>query len=122
MIPPIPIPVRRQPYVLRSSPWTAARVAELTRRWSQGVSAARIADEFGCGVSRNAVTAKVHRLGIGALSPYGGGRPRRRKARAIVAALAAAGGSPALLPLFRSRPLPPAGRYPRPHGEAPRLD
>lgn len=43
--------------------WTEERVAELTRLWSEGLSASRIAARMG-GVSRNAVIGKVHRLGL----------------------------------------------------------
>ena len=41
--------------------WTDARIAQLTRLWSQGVSAAGIAEALG-DVSRSAVLGKLHRL------------------------------------------------------------
>jgi GcrA cell cycle regulator len=48
----------------------------LRRRWSQGARAREIGAELG--VTANAVIAKIHRLGIARLSPYGG--PGRRLA------------------------------------------
>jgi GcrA cell cycle regulator len=42
--------------------WSAARVALLQQRWSEGVSAASIAQELGEGISRSAVLGKIHRL------------------------------------------------------------
>ena len=50
-------------------PWTDARVAHLKVRWSQGVTARRIARELGGGISRSAVLGKIHRLGFAELSP-----------------------------------------------------
>jgi hypothetical protein len=44
-------------------PWTDERVERLKELWSQGITATQIAEELG-GVSRNAVIAKVHRLGL----------------------------------------------------------
>ncbi|CAN7450949.1 hypothetical protein LJR219_002940 [Phenylobacterium sp. LjRoot219] len=41
--------------------WTDARIAQLTRLWRQGVSAAGIAEALG-DVSRSAVLGKLHRL------------------------------------------------------------
>jgi hypothetical protein len=60
------------------SPWTAERLERLRARWSQGVTAAAIARELGAGISRCAVLAKVHRLGIAQLSPASRGRQRFR--------------------------------------------
>ena len=50
-------------------PWTDARIAHLKMRWSQGVTAQRIARELGGGISRSAVLGKIHRLGFAELSP-----------------------------------------------------
>ena len=50
-------------------PWTDARIAHLKVRWSQGVTARRIARELGGGISRSAVLGKIHRLGFAELSP-----------------------------------------------------
>ncbi|MEA2961186.1 MAG: GcrA cell cycle regulator [Alphaproteobacteria bacterium] len=50
-------------------PWTDARIAHLKARWSQGVTAQRIARELGGGISRSAVLGKIHRLGFAELSP-----------------------------------------------------
>src|SRR5262245_18925657 len=113
--------VARGPYVPPPSPWTEQRVAHLARRWSQGVSAARIAAELGGGLSRTAVLAKVHRLGIGKLSPFGGGRRRHRNISKVAAALAAAR-SPGVSHLFRSRSVPGLVRYPRLYVDNPRID
>ena len=62
----------------RISPWTKPRLRLLRRRWAQGARVREIAAELGHGISSNAVIAKIHRLGIAALSPYGG-RPGRRR-------------------------------------------
>jgi GcrA cell cycle regulator len=46
-------------------PWAVeGRVDELKRLWAEGYSASQIAGRLGGGVSRNAVIAKVHRLGL----------------------------------------------------------
>src|SRR5262249_6066190 len=116
------LPALPRPHYRPSSPWTEERIAHLTRLWSQGVSAERIADELRCGLSRNAVLAKIHRLGIGKLSPFGGGRNPRRKAYKLVAIPPAAAGATGLLPLFRSRLLPLPTRYPKPYVDDPRID
>jgi GcrA cell cycle regulator len=50
-------------------PWTDARIAHLKVRWSEGVTARRIARELGGGISRSAVLGKIHRLGFAELSP-----------------------------------------------------
>jgi GcrA cell cycle regulator len=42
--------------------WSQETVALLRRRWAEGASASRIAQELGAGVSRCAVLGKVHRL------------------------------------------------------------
>ncbi len=42
--------------------WTDDRVATLERGWADGLSATLIARELNCGVSRNAVVGKAHRL------------------------------------------------------------
>src|SRR5262249_25016041 len=61
----------------RVSPWTKPRLRLLRRRWAQGARVREIAVELGHGITANAVIAKIHRLGIAHLSPYGG-RPGRR--------------------------------------------
>ena len=43
--------------------WTDERVEILTKMWAEGNSASQIAKEL-CGVTRNAVIGKVHRLGL----------------------------------------------------------
>ena len=47
-----------------AAPWTDDRIELLKARWSQGASARQISEEFGCGMTRNAVLGKLHRLGI----------------------------------------------------------
>lgn len=42
--------------------WTEPRVETLKTMWADGCSATQIADELDCGLSRNAVIGKVHRL------------------------------------------------------------
>jgi GcrA cell cycle regulator len=59
------------------SPWTKQRTRILRRRWSQGARVREIAAELGHGITYNAVIAKIHRLGISKLSPYGGAPGRR---------------------------------------------
>lgn len=44
--------------------WTDDRVGRLKKLWGEGWSAARIAGDLGLGVTRNAVIAKIHRLGL----------------------------------------------------------
>jgi GcrA cell cycle regulator len=66
--------------------WTRERIALLKRRWSRGVSARRIAQALGGGISREAVLGKIHRLGLAGPAP--GRKPaaaegeRRARARA----------------------------------------
>ena len=61
----------------RASPWTTERIRLLRRRWRQGARVREIAAELGHGITGNAVISKIHRLGISALSPYGGAPGRR---------------------------------------------
>ena len=61
----------------RVSPWNKARTRYLRRRWSQGARVRDIAAELGHGITPNAVIAKIHRLGIADLSPFGGAPGRR---------------------------------------------
>ncbi|PZO04828.1 MAG: GcrA cell cycle regulator [Alphaproteobacteria bacterium] len=46
------------------SPWTDARIVDLTKRWLAGESATKIADALRGGITRAAVIGKVHRLGL----------------------------------------------------------
>ena len=46
------------------STWSADRVESLKTLWAAGNSASFIADRLGGGVTRNAVIAKIHRLGL----------------------------------------------------------
>lgn len=49
---------------MSASTWTPTRVARLERLWREGCSAAQIARALGCGLTRNAVIGKIHRLGL----------------------------------------------------------
>jgi GcrA cell cycle regulator len=73
----LPHAPRRRPL----SPWTKQRTRLLRRRWSQGARVREIAAELGHGITYNAVISKIHRLGISALSPYGGAPGRRFAAK-----------------------------------------
>jgi GcrA cell cycle regulator len=73
----------RAPKSRRISPWTKARTRYLRRRWSQGARVRDIAAERGHGITHNAVIAKIHRLGIADLSPFGGAPGRRHAAKTI---------------------------------------
>ena len=44
--------------------WTDDRLARVKKLWSEGRSASEIARDLGGGVTRNAVIAKIHRLGL----------------------------------------------------------
>jgi GcrA cell cycle regulator len=55
----------------------------LRRRWRQGARVREIAAELGHGFTKNAVIAKIHRLGIAELSPFGGAPGRRYAAKTI---------------------------------------
>jgi GcrA cell cycle regulator len=62
--------------------WTDERVELLKKLWSDGLSASQIAAELG-GITRNAASGKVHRLGLaGRAKSASTGAPRQRKARA----------------------------------------
>ncbi|MDR1828462.1 MAG: GcrA cell cycle regulator [Methylobacteriaceae bacterium] len=63
--------------------WTEERIELLTRLWAEGLSASRIANEIGDGVTRNAVIGKVHRMGLAGRAKKKGSstpRPRRKSA------------------------------------------
>ena len=49
--------------------WTEERIAELRKLWGGSYSGSNIAEQMGCGITRNAVIGKAHRLGLGC-SPY----------------------------------------------------
>jgi len=68
-----------------TSSWTEERIELVKRRWSQGVSARRIARELGDDVSRSAVLGKIHRLGVVDTSPNSGGRRSESKAAPLAA-------------------------------------
>ena len=56
-----------------SSSWTAERVAILRKLYEAGLSFSLIADELACGLTRNAVIGKAHRLGLNARKIASGG-------------------------------------------------
>jgi GcrA cell cycle regulator len=49
---------------LDASAWTDERVALLRKLWGDGLSASQISTELNCGITRNGVIGKVHRLGL----------------------------------------------------------
>jgi GcrA cell cycle regulator len=73
------VELRRDRSRREALPWTDARIAHLKVRWSQGVTAQRIARELGGGISRSAVLGKIHRLGFAELSPVRGCTARNSK-------------------------------------------
>lgn len=48
----------------KDSLWTEERIEKLKIWWADGVSGKNIAAQFDCGLTRNAVIGKVHRLGL----------------------------------------------------------
>jgi len=48
----------------QDTPWTTDRVAMLRKLWADDLSASQISAELNCGIGRNAVIGKVHRLGL----------------------------------------------------------
>ncbi len=67
-----------------TTPWTYDRVETLSKLWREGLSASQIARNLGCGVTRNAVIGKIHRLGLTgrvATRVPGAGRPDQRRER-----------------------------------------
>lgn len=87
--------------------WTDARIAQLMRLWTEGVSASGIAEALG-DVSRSAVLGKVHRLSLlGSRKPAAA--PRRYDGPALVAAppCGVASPSPVRRPPPKAPPEPP---------------
>jgi GcrA cell cycle regulator len=103
-----------------ASPWTKPRLRLLQRRWVKGARAREIAVELGHGITSNAVIAKIHRLGIARLSPYGGraGRRYADKTRAVDRPLR----GHRVAYWFRKGPLPAWIVRARPHIEITRAD
>jgi len=102
----------RPPRPPAALPWTEERLRHLRRRWKQGARAREIGAELG--VSANAVIAKIHRLGIARLSPYGGAPGRRQKLQNIPRAARPQYVRRRAFSLHRVRPAPPllkAKRY-----------
>jgi GcrA cell cycle regulator len=105
----------------RVSPWSKARTRYLRRRWSQGARVREIAAELGHGITSNAVIAKIHRLGIADLSPYGGAPGRRYAAKTIRRVDKPGAGHRAAL-WYRRGPLPAWVMNAKPYVEDARLD
>ena len=79
------VPIIRAMGRQATSPWTDERIELVRTLWSQGVSAQRIAQELGAGISRGAVLGKIHRLGIVEMSPNSvARRSERNDARLVV--------------------------------------
>jgi GcrA cell cycle regulator len=95
--------------------WTDARIAQLMRLWTEGVSASGIAEALG-DVSRSAVLGKLHRLRL-LRSRKPASTPRRYDGPALVAVplssampaclVSACAGSPAGRPIPATAPEPP---------------
>lgn len=48
----------------RETIWTIWRVSLLERLWIEGLTCSQIAEQLGCGITRNAIIGKVSRLGL----------------------------------------------------------
>lgn len=59
--------------------WTDERVARLKELWADGASAAEIANDLRCGISRSGVIGKAHRLNLPSHGNSNGG-PKGRQA------------------------------------------
>lgn len=55
-----------------NTPWTPGRDAEASRLWREGVSAAQIVKALACGVTRNSVIGRLHRMGVVSGAPKHG--------------------------------------------------
>jgi GcrA cell cycle regulator len=88
-------------------PWTEARVEELKKLWTEGMSASQIARHLGAGATRNAVIGKLHRLGLSGRTPparAASARPRRPREPSRPGLMPTAGAT-ALKPHFDAKPL-----------------
>lgn len=56
--------VTHRKYKKKRGPWTEALTKQLISLWADGLSASQIAGELGCGLTRNAIIGKVHRIGL----------------------------------------------------------
>lgn len=61
--------------------WTQSRVMLLTALWAEGLSASQIAARLNCGITRNAVIGKVHRINLPARKPRMPARVRIQRPR-----------------------------------------
>lgn len=61
--------------------WTQSRVMLLTVLWAEGCSASQIAARLNCGITRNAVIGKVHRIHLPARKPRQPARVRVNRPR-----------------------------------------
>lgn len=80
------------------NPWTDERITKLRALTAEGLSCAQIARQLGCGLSRNAVIGKAHRLGLwgpktGTVKPKAKA-PVRRKSQVVMATEALPGRVP----------------------------
>jgi GcrA cell cycle regulator len=104
-----------------SAGWTKERVEKLRELWADGLSASQCAAELGGGITKNAVIAKVHRLGIaerskGRQGRQGGVKSTKTKAAPVPAKkslpVAAPSPAPRLAPIeqaFAQAAPPPPG-------------
>src|SRR5262245_36894799 len=111
----------RPPGPPKTPRWSAERVGHLTTLWSQGLTAEQVSRALGGGVTRSSVLAKISRLGIGDLSPYGG-RRGVRPGSASTPSGRAAGNVPPPIWLLQRRAPPDWVVNVEPYVEDPQLD
>ena len=91
------------------APWTDARVEELRKLWTDGLSASQIAMRLGGGVTRNAVIGKLHRLGLSGrtLPARVSSKPRRPREPSHPSrpSLMPTAGATALKPQIEAKPM-----------------
>jgi GcrA cell cycle regulator len=49
--------------------WNEELTEKATAMWENGASAKEISNELGCGITRNAIIGKMHRLGVERINP-----------------------------------------------------
>ncbi len=54
----------------QNATWTHGQIESLKSLYASGMSSSRIAAEMGCGLSRNSIIGKVHRLGLTRIEGY----------------------------------------------------
>ena len=99
------------------SDWTEERTELVKLRWKEGYSATEISRELNCGLSRNAVIGKIHRLGL--TGPNTQGQNSATKYRSTLprcprpeAAPAAKSFAPRVVQLPKPEPIGPWDEFP----------